>query len=164
MTFRRPQTTPPSKQPYWSHASEVINNIGINPRKYESSIQKGEMERSQQQLSEAMIKAMPYYKWFTTGKSHTRKRNAQLFRQFCEWLGKKPEELRAEYIEARKSVDTLDDWRRETKNTLMQFYNWLKEEKHFKTNYCRTVTTSVMAFYSQNCERILGARAKQTAH
>ncbi|MGA2310463.1 MAG: hypothetical protein ABSG57_13070 [Candidatus Bathyarchaeia archaeon] len=114
------------------------------------------MERSQQQLSEAMIKAMPYYKWFTTGKSHTRKRNAQLFRQFCEWLGKKPEELRAEYVEARKSVDTLDDWRRETKNTLMQFYTWLKEEKHFKTNYCRTVTTSTLAFYSQNCERILG--------
>jgi hypothetical protein len=50
--------------------SEVINNIGTNPRKYESSIQKGEMERSQQQLSEAMIKAMPYYKWFTTRALH----------------------------------------------------------------------------------------------
>src|SRR5208337_1331869 len=52
--------------------SEVINNIGTNPRKYESSIQKGEMERSQQQPSEAMAKFAPYYKWFTTGTSHTR--------------------------------------------------------------------------------------------
>lgn len=103
-----------------------------------------------------MGKSVPYRRFYTTGTVGTRKRNAQMLNQFCEWLGKKPEDLRAEYVEARKSVDALDDWKRETKNTLLRFYTWLKEERKYKINYCRTATSSVMAFYSQNCERILG--------
>ena len=66
-----------------------------------------------------MAKAVPYRKWFTTGTQNTRFRNAQMLRQFCECIGKTPEQLRPEYVEARKSVDSLDDWKRETRN-----HNW----------------------------------------
>lgn|GEM_PF-5372601 len=131
-------------------ASEVINNIGSKPRKYELSIHKGEMERSQRELSEAMAK------YFTTGRAYTRKLNIRYLGYFCKWIGKTPEQLRADYVEARKSFDTLSDWRREARNTLLKFYNYLKEERNFKINYCRTQTTSILAFYSQNCERISG--------
>jgi len=96
--------------------------------------------------------AVPYRKYFT-GKAHTVERNAQELGAFCRWLGKTPEDLRNEYVKARRSVPSLDDWRRNTKNILVKYYNHLKELG--KTiNTARTCASAVMAFYSQNCEGI----------
>lgn len=98
--------------------------------------------------------AVPYRKWFT-GKAHTIQRNAQELRNFCEWIRKNPEQLRSEYVEARKTVESLDDWKRETKNTVLTYYNYLKK-KGYSINTARTCVSSVLAFYSQNCEKLLG--------
>ena len=99
-----------------------------------------------------MGKAVPYRKWFT-GKQRTVQRNAQNLRAYCEWLSKTPEELRREYVEARKTVDSLEDWERETRNNILRFYNYLKEND-YAINSARTLVTGVMAFCSQNCKRI----------
>ncbi len=97
---------------------------------------------------------MAYRKWFR-GKSKTIQRSAQNLRQFCERLGKSPDQLKAEYVKARKSVDALEDWERETKNTIVKFYNDLKTQG-FAINSARTVVTGIMAFYTQNCKTIRG--------
>ena len=97
---------------------------------------------------------MAYRKWFT-GKPKTVQRGSQNLRQYCEWLKKSPEQLIAEYRESRKSVDDLDDWKRDMKNTILKYYNESKE-KGYKINACRTMITGVLAFYSQNCEQIKG--------
>ncbi|MCW4047664.1 MAG: hypothetical protein NWE99_08930 [Candidatus Bathyarchaeota archaeon] len=97
---------------------------------------------------------MAYRKWFT-GKPKTVQRGSQNLRQYCAWLKKSPEQLIAEYRESRKSVDDLDDWKRNTKNTILKYYNESKE-KGYKINACRTMITGVLAFYSQNCEPIKG--------
>jgi len=96
--------------------------------------------------------AVPYRKWFR-GASRTVQRNAQNLRQYCEWLGLTPEQLRAQYVRARKSVNALEDWERETYNTIDRFYNWLKKEG-YAINTARTITSGVMAFYTQNCKMI----------
>lgn len=96
----------------------------------------------------------PCPKWFT-GKPHTIQRNAQELGAFCEWIKKSPEQLRSEYVEARKTVESLDDWKRETKNTVLRYYNYLKK-KGYSINTARTCVSSVLAFYSQNCEKLLG--------
>lgn len=101
-----------------------------------------------------MGKAVPYRKWFI-GKPRTVERNAQNLRAYCEWLSKTPEELRSEYVKARKTVDSLEDWERETRNNILGYYNYLKEND-YAINSARTLTTGVMAFYSQNCKRIQG--------
>jgi len=97
---------------------------------------------------------LTYRKWFR-GTSKTVERSAQNLRQYCRWLGKKPEELRKEYVKARKTVTRLEDWERKTKNTILKFYNDLKEQG-YSINTARTVVTGVMAFYTQNCKKILG--------
>lgn len=101
-----------------------------------------------------MGKAVPYRKWFI-GKPRTVERNAQNLRAYCEWLSKTPEELRSEYVKARKTVDSLEDWELETRNNILGYYNYLKEND-YAINSARTLTTGVMAFYSQNCKRIQG--------
>jgi len=98
--------------------------------------------------------ALAYRKWFR-GTAKTVERSAQNLRQYCRWLGKKPQELRKEYVKARRSVNKLEDWERKTKNTILKFYNDLKEQG-YRINTARTVVTGVMAFYSQNCKRING--------
>lgn len=96
-----------------------------------------------------------YRKWFTTGKQKTRFRNAKKLRDYCEWLGKSPEQLKREYIEARqKGVDALNDLKREIRNKIIEFYNYLKEQKGFAINYARCIPLGILAFYSQNCEKI----------
>jgi hypothetical protein len=97
---------------------------------------------------------MAYRKWFR-GKKKTVDRSAQNLRQYCRWLGKTPTQLKAEYIEARKSVDAFEDWERNTKNTIVKFYNDLKEHG-YAINAARTIVTGVMAFYTQNCKTIKG--------
>jgi len=97
---------------------------------------------------------MAYRKWFT-GKPKTVVRGAQNLRQYCEWIGKTPEQLKAEYIKARKSVTKHDDWKRDTKNSILKYYNEMKA-KGYKINACRTMITGVLAFYSQNCESVKG--------
>jgi len=97
--------------------------------------------------------ALSYQKYFT-GKAHTIKRNAQELVAFCEWIGKTPEQLRNDYIKARRSVDKLEDWEREARNTIIRFYNDLKT-KDYTINSARTIVTGVMAFYTQNARKIL---------
>jgi hypothetical protein len=107
-------------------------------------------------------KAVPYRKWFI-GKPRTVERNAQNLRAYCEWLSKTPEELRSEYVKARKTVDSLEDWERETRNNILGYYNYLKEND-YAINSARTLTTGVMAFYSQNCKRIQGITKESLTH
>jgi uncharacterized protein (UPF0335 family) len=95
---------------------------------------------------------MALRKWFT-GKPKTVERGAQNLRQYCEWIGKTPEQLKADYHKARRSVTKHDDWKRDTKNNILKYYNEMKE-KGYKINACRTMITGVLAFYSQNCETI----------
>ncbi len=97
---------------------------------------------------------MAYRKWFR-GKKKTVDRSAQNLRQYCRWIGKSPTQLKTEYIEARKSVDAFEDWERNTKNTIVKFYNDLKEHG-YAINAARTFVTGVMAFYTQNCKTIRG--------
>jgi hypothetical protein len=97
---------------------------------------------------------MAYRKWFR-GKKATVDRSAQNLRQYCRWIGKSPTQLKTEYIEARKSVDAFEDWERNTKNTIVKFYNDLKEHG-YAINAARTIVTGVMAFYTQNCKTIKG--------
>jgi hypothetical protein len=129
---------------------EPIYNIGTNPRIYEFEIQKIEKECRQQHTGNSVA----YRKWFT-GKPKTIQRSGQNLRQYCEWLNKTPEQLIEEYRNSRKSVDDLDDWKRDTKNTILKFYNDMKE-KGYAINACRTFVTGVLAFYSQNCQQIKG--------
>jgi integrase len=97
---------------------------------------------------------LAFRKWFT-GTPKTVERSAQNLRQYCEWIGKNPAQLRNEYVKARKSVTRLEDWEREIRNNIAKFYNYLKEED-YAINSARTIVTGVMAFYSQNCKKILG--------
>jgi hypothetical protein len=97
---------------------------------------------------------MALRKWFT-GKPKTVERGAQNLGQYCEWIGKTPEQLREDYHKARRSVAKHDDWKRDTKNNILKYYNESKE-KGYKINACRTMITGVLAFYSQNCESIKG--------
>ncbi len=128
-----------------------IYNIGTKPRKYELVNHNDNEERRQLRPTGNSV---AYRKWFT-GKPKTIERGAQNLRQYCEWLGKTPEQLKVEYRDARKSVDDLDDWKRETKQSILKYYNESKE-KGYKINACRTQVTGVLAFYSQNCESIKG--------
>jgi len=96
---------------------------------------------------------MAYRKWFR-GKKATVDRSAQNLRQYCKWIGKKPEQLKAEYIKARNSsFATYEDWKRDTKNSILKFYNEMKE-RGYSINAARTMVVGVLAFYSQNCESI----------
>jgi hypothetical protein len=95
-----------------------------------------------------------FRKWFYKGKRTTRNRNAIKLKAYCDWINKSPEQLKQAYVEAReKGVDAFNDWRRDTQNKIIAFYNCLKELK-YAINYCRSIPLGVLAFYTQNCERI----------
>jgi len=141
----------PSNTSQVQSAIQPIYTIGKNPRKYRFEIQKGKEERSQKH---SKGKALAFRKWFT-GMPKTVERSAQNLRQYCEWIGKNPTQLRNEYVKARESVTRLEDWERETRNNILKFYNYLKEH-NYTINSARTIVTGVMAFYSQNCKKVLG--------
>lgn len=94
-----------------------------------------------------------FRKYFSRGKKRSQYRNAVKLKKYCEWIGKTPEQLKQEYIEARKSVDSLKDWERDTRSKIIEYYNHLKA-KDYKINYCRTLPLGILAFYSENCETI----------
>jgi len=94
-----------------------------------------------------------FRKFFSRGKKRSQYRNAVKLKKYCEWSKKTPEQLIQEYIEARKSVNTLKDWERDTRSKIIEYYNWLKS-KNYKINYCRTLPLGILAFYSENCETI----------
>lgn len=105
--------------------------------------------------------AEQFRKWFSRGKQATRNRNAIKLKAYCDWIDKTPEQLKQEYVDARtKGVNEFNEWRRTAQNKIIEFYNYLKEEKlskkekHLTINYCRTVPLGILAFYSQNCEKI----------
>lgn len=97
-----------------------------------------------------------YRKYFSRGSKQTRYRNAVKLKRYCEWIGKTPEDLLKDYAEARKSVNALQDWKRDTRSQIISFYNHLKA-KGYSINYCRTEPLGIMAFYSENCETVKGA-------
>lgn len=94
-----------------------------------------------------------YRRYFTTGTKKTQYRNAGKLKAYCEWANKTPEQLIQEYIVARKDVNSYNEWKRETRKKILEFYNYLKSKGH-KINYCRTIPLGILAFYSANCERV----------
>jgi len=95
-------------------------------------------------------------KWFSKGKQKTRNGNAIKLSIYCEWIHRTPGELKQEYTEARtKSVDAFNEWRRKTQNKALEFYNHLKDQG-YSINYCRSIPLGILAFYSENCERVSG--------
>ncbi len=94
-----------------------------------------------------------YRKYFSRGKKLTQNKNAIKLRKYCKWANKSPEELIKEYAEARKSVNSLQDWKRDTRTKIVNFYNWLIAQG-YKINTARTLPLGILAFYSENCETI----------
>jgi len=94
-----------------------------------------------------------YRKYFSRGKKRSQYRNGVKLKKYCEWANITPEELIKEYAEARESVNALQDWKRDTRSKIIEYYNWLKA-KDYKINYCRTLPLGALAFYSENCETI----------
>jgi hypothetical protein len=97
---------------------------------------------------------LEYRKYFNTKKSSVDKSALELW-HYCEWIGKTPEELIQEYVNARLDFGKLQDWRRETKNAILRFYREQKA-KGYKVNMARSSIIGIMSFYSQNCEQIKG--------
>jgi integrase len=90
--------------------------------------------------------------WFIRGRENTRNKNAIKLLNYCLWIHKSPEELKQEYISARtKGVDAFNEWRRNTQNNILDYYNYLKK-KGSAINTCRSEPLGVLAFYRQNCE------------
>jgi len=79
--------------------------------------------------------------------------NAVKLGDYCKWAKTTPEQLLEEYVKARKSVNTLKDWERDTRTKIIEYYNWLKA-KGYKINTERTKPLGILAFYSENCETI----------
>ena len=94
-----------------------------------------------------------YRKYFSRGNKRTQNKNAVKLKKFCEWANTTPEQLIQEYVKARKSVNTLQDWKRDIRSKVIEFYNHLKNEG-YKINTSRTLPLGVLAFYSENCETI----------
>jgi integrase len=94
-----------------------------------------------------------YRKYFSRGTKRTQNKNAIKLKQYCEWAKTAPEQLIQEYITARKTVNSLKDWERDTRTKIIEFYNYLKT-KGYKINTARTLPLGILAFYSENCETI----------
>jgi len=128
-----------------------INLIGSNLRQCEFEIQKGK-ERKYRKNYDG--KSLEYRKFFNTKKDSVDKSALDLW-HYCEWIGKTPQELIQNYIDVRLDFGKLQDWRRETKNTILRYYREQKA-KGYKVNMARSSVIGVMSFYSQNCEQIKG--------
>ena len=99
---------------------------------------------------------MEYFRqYFSRGKKQTIYKKAIKLKKYCIWLDKTPEQLIQEYAEARKSVNTLQDWKRDTRSEIISFYNFLKQ-RGYKINSARSLPLGILAFYSENCETIRG--------
>ncbi|KPV64469.1 MAG: Phage integrase family protein [Candidatus Bathyarchaeota archaeon BA2] len=94
-----------------------------------------------------------YRNWFTTGSLRTRYRNATKLKKYCEWIGKTPEKLLQEYTEARENVNVYNEWKRETRKRIIEFYNWLRASG-YTINTARTTPLGILRFYSDNCETV----------
>jgi len=94
-----------------------------------------------------------FRKYFSRGKKTTQYKKAIKLKKYCEWTKKTPEELINEYVVARKSVNALQDWKRDTRSKVIEFYNHLKLQG-YKINTARTLPLGILAFYSENCETI----------
>ena len=94
-----------------------------------------------------------YRKWFSHQKEKTRNTNALKLKAYCDWIRKTPEQLIEEYQTARKDVQTLQDWKRETKNKITEFYNYLKTEG-YQINTARSTPLGILRFYHSHCEQI----------
>jgi hypothetical protein len=128
-----------------------INLIGSNLRQYEFGIQKG---KERKYRTNYQGKSLEYRKYFNTKKDSVDKSALDLW-HYCEWGGKTPQELIQEYVLARPDFGRLQDWRRETKNTILRLYHE-KKAQGYKINMARNCVIPVMAFYTQNCEQIKG--------
>lgn len=96
-----------------------------------------------------------YRKWFSTGTVRTQYRNATKLKKYCDWIEQNPEQLIEEYTQARKNVNTYNEWKRETRKKIIEFYNALISEG-YKINTARTEPLGILRFYSDNCETIKG--------
>ena len=97
---------------------------------------------------------MEYFRqFFSRGKKITQYKKAVKLKKYCDWANKSPEELINEYVKARESVNALQDWKRDTRTKITEYYNWLKI-KGYKINTARTMPLGILAFYSENCETI----------
>jgi len=128
-----------------------INIIGSINRQYKLHNQKIEAAPNKGQREG---KSLEYRKYFNTSKASVDKSALDLW-HYCDWIGKPPQDLIDEYIAARTDFGKLQDWRRETKNTILRFYREQKA-KGYKINMARASVIGVMAFYSQNCETVKG--------
>jgi integrase len=128
-----------------------INIIGSKLREYEFGVQKG---KERKYRTNYQGKSLEYRKYFNTSKASVEKSALDLW-HYCEWIGKSPTDLISEYVDARTDFGKLQDWRRETKNSVLRFYREQKA-KGYKVNMARNCVIGVMAFYSQNCEQVKG--------
>jgi integrase len=94
-----------------------------------------------------------YRTWFSHQKEKTRNSNALKLKAYCDWIGKTPQELLTEYETARKDVKTLTDWKRDTKNKILEFYNMLKS-KNYAINTCRSTPLGILRFYHSHAETV----------
>ncbi len=93
-----------------------------------------------------------YRQWFKGQKKGTAQKNARKLKQFCEWLGKEPEQLLKEYEEATNKKA----WQRDRKKQIEGFYNHLISEG-YTINTARTTPLGALSFFSRNCETIRDA-------
>jgi hypothetical protein len=128
-----------------------INLIGSKIRQNEFEIQKGKERKYRTNYNG---KSLEYRKFFNTKKDSVDKSALDLW-HYCEWIGKTPQELIQDYVDVRLDFGKLQDWRRETKNTILRYYREQKA-KGYKINFARNSVTGIMAFYTQNCETIKG--------
>jgi hypothetical protein len=90
-----------------------------------------------------------YRKWFEGQTKTTQNRNARKLKEFCEWIGKTPEQILKEY----ETAQDKKAWQRERKKEIEAFYNYLKE-KGYEINYCRTQPLGILKFHTRNTEMI----------
>ena len=90
-----------------------------------------------------------YRKWFEGQTKTTQNRNARKLKQFCDWIGKTPEQILKEY----ETAQNKRAWQRERKKEIEGFYNFLKQSG-YKINYCRTQPLGILKFHTRNTETI----------
>jgi len=90
-----------------------------------------------------------YREWFEGQTKTTQNRNARKLKQFCDWIGKTPDQILKEY----ETAQNKKSWQRECKKAIEAFYNNLKE-KGYKINYCRTQPLGILKFHTRNTETI----------
>jgi hypothetical protein len=90
-----------------------------------------------------------YRKWFQGQKQGTKNRNGRKLKEFCEWIGKTPQQILNEY----ETAQDKKAWQRERKKEVEGYYNYLKQAG-YKINYCRTQPLGILKFHTRNTEMI----------